>query len=666
MPFRNAEIGPTTYLGSGFFAGDAQPRVVHPAPRLSPVAALFAWILLALVVPARADINVDAKVEALYRERCAGCHERGVERAPDSSALRRMPAEAIRSALTGGSMRDQAAGLTAAQLEQLSRYLSAPKDAAAPGPDLRCSGADDPPVDFAAGPHWNGWGVDPAQRRFQPAAEARLAADQVPRLKLAWAFGFPGATRAYAQPTVMGGRLFVGSAAGKVYSLDAGSGCTHWEFDAGAPVRTAISIGRSASGWLAYFGDQHGNAFGIDALSGTLKWETHVDDHPAAIITGAPTLAAGVLYVPVTSYEEVSAADPHYACCSFRGSVVALDPASGRILWHGYTIPNAPAPVRNNPIGVQLLGPSGAGVWSAPTVDLRKLMVYVTTGDSYSDPAADTSDAFVALHLENGALAWRHQTTAGDAYNVGCIYAAPGGGNCPEANGPDLDFGSSPILVDLRGGRRALIAGQKSGMVYAIDPDRDGAVLWQVRVGLGGNVGGVQWGAAADAHNVYVAVSDARARPRPEGTPGAQPSVFGQNFELDPKAGGGLYALKLETGAVVWHTPHPGCEAEPGCSPAQSAAVTAIPGVVFSGGLDGHLRAYSAATGAIIWDVDTKGDYRTVNGLVAHGGSIDGPGAVVSGGMLYVNSGYRFLGTIAGNVLLAFSVDGRPASASMP
>jgi len=231
--------------------------------------------------------------------------------------------------------------------------------------------------------------------------------------------------------------------------------------------------------------------------------------------------------------------------------------------------------------------------------------------------------------------------------------------NCPAANGPDFDCGSSPILVDLGHGHRALVAGQKSGIVYALDPDRQGELLWQRRVGRGGSMGGVQWGSATDAKHVYVAVSDVTMHPVPSGTAGARDTAFGFAAQLDPKIGGGLFALKLETGEVAWQTPHPGCGQTPGCSPAQSAAVTAIPGVIFSGGLDGHLRAYSAQNGHIVWDVDTVKDYKTANGVKAHGGALDGPGAVVVGGMLYVNSGYAFLGGAPGNVLLAFSVDGK-------
>jgi polyvinyl alcohol dehydrogenase (cytochrome) len=608
------------------------------------------WLFLTLLVAPAWAAAGDEDGGALYTQRCAACHEHGVPRAPTGAALRQLSPESIRSALTSGSMSTQAQGLTPAQLDALVGFVTgaAPARAAATAPGGACAetggtlaAASDP---FAA-PHWNGWGAGIEQRRFQPAAMAKLAPEDVPRLKLKWAFGFPHAYRADGQPIVVGGWLFVGSINGNVYALDAKSGCLHWSFDADGPVRTAISIGKDQRGLSAYFGDQRANAYGVDALSGKLLWKTHVDDHRYAIVTGAPTLSGGILYVPVSSGEEVAGANALYACCTFRGSVVALDAASGKLLWKAYTIPEEAKPTGKNLADVELRGPSGAGIWSSPAVDLKQRMVYATTGDNYSDPPADTSDAFMAFRLDTGAVAWSRQMTAGDAYTIACAPSSRDATNCPKAKGPDLDFGSSPILVELPGGGRALIAGQKSGVVHALDPDRGGAVLWQRRVGEGGLVGGVQWGSAADDRNVYVALSDVK--------------FSGPPFQLDPKAGGGLFALSLATGEVVWHTPHPGCGDTPGCSPAQSAAVTAIPGVVFSGGLDGHLRAYDAGSGKIVWDVDTKAAYRTVNGVKADGGSIDGPGAVVVDGVLYTNSGYAFLGGTPGNVLLAFSVDGK-------
>jgi len=627
--------------------------------RLSILALALSGIPIAAAQKQEPAANKEG--EALYRQRCAACHDAGVSGAPNRAALQEMSAENIRFALVTGKMSVQGRGLASAQIDALSQFLTGrlPTKEQLPSEAYCVAGSAPPFANALIAPHWNGWGADLAQHRFQPAPMAGLSAEQVPNLKLKWAFGIPGVSRMDAQPTVVGGRVFVGSRGRKVYSLSTTAGSIHWVFDADFPVRTAISIGQSGDAWLAYFGDQHANAYAVDALNGKLVWKTHVEEHPDARITGAPALAGGRLYVPTSSFEEVSGANPGYECCTFRGSLTALDAATGKVAWKSYTIPEEPKPVRKNKWGVQLWGPSGAAVWSSPTVDLVHHMVYVTTGDSYSDPAARTSDAFLAFSSETGKLEWSQQMTSGDAFNLDCGAPQEARTNCPETNGPDFDFGSSPILVDLANGQRALVAGQKSGVVYALNPDKRGELLWQRRVGEGGKVGGVQWGSAADAKNIYVAVSDLSVRPVPKGTLGAQESFTGKALVVDPKAGGGLFALSLATGEVAWHTPHPGCGDKPGCSPAQSAAVTEIPGVIFSGGLDGHLRAYSAEDGRILWDVDTQHDFKTVNGVPAHGGALDGPGAVIVGGTLYVNSGYAFVGGAPGNVLLAFSVDGK-------
>jgi polyvinyl alcohol dehydrogenase (cytochrome) len=506
-------------------------------------------------------------------------------------------------------------------------------------------------------PKWNGWGGTPAQHRFQPGPMARLSASDVPRLKLKWAFGFAGVNRAFAQPSVVGGRVFVGSAGTAVYSLNANTGCQYWTFKTDAPVRTAITIGTGEQGrWLAFFGDQRANAYAVDAQTGALVWKRSVESFPGATITGAPTLADATLYVVTSSAEEVLGANPKYECCKFRGSISALNASTGEVRWKTYTIPDEPKPVRKNAQGVQLWGPSGAGVWSSPTVDLTRGAVYITTGDAYSDPAASTSDAFMAFDITTGRLLWTRQVTSGDAFNVACGLPEAFRVNCPEGKGPDHDFGSSAILVDLPNGRRALIAGQKSGVVHAVDPDRNGEILWQTRVGKGSALGGVQWGSAYDGTRVYVALSD--VIPATAGTAAATPLPPGQ-APAPNRSGGGLFALEPASGQIVWTTPHPGCGDKPGCSPAQSAAVTAIPDVVFSGGIDGHLRAYASDKGAIVWDVDTAQPYTTVNGVTGNGGSLDGPGPVVVDGIVFVNSGYAFVAGKPGNVLLAFSVDGR-------
>jgi polyvinyl alcohol dehydrogenase (cytochrome) len=461
---------------------------------------------------------------------------------------------------------------------------------------------------------------------------------------------------AFAQPAVAGGRLFVGSAVRQVYSLNASTGCIYWAYDADFPVRTAISVGQAGNGWAVYFGDQHGNAYAVDAATGKEIWKTRVEEHPAAVITGAPTLYNGRLYVPMSSMDEFLSTQQTYECCKFRGSISALDAATGKTIWKTYTIAEEPKALKKSKAGVQMWGPSGAGVWSSPTIDAKRHAVYVTTGDSYSDPAARTSDAFLAFDMDTGKLLWSRQLTEGDAFNVAC--AIPGGANCPESKGPDFDFGQSAILVSLANGKRVLVAGQKSGMVHALDPDQQGELLWSTRVGKGGTLGGVQWGSASDGQNVYAALSDIAVKPLFAPTEKSINTSLGP-VELDPKVGGGLFAIRLADGKSAWTAPPPGCGSNPKCSPAQSAAVTLIPGVVFSGSVDGHLRAYATRDGKILWDVDTAREFPTVNGVKGNGGSLDGPGAVVAGGMLYVNSGYGFIGQMPGNVLLAFSVDGK-------
>jgi len=591
---------------------------------------------------------------AVYKKRCAGCHDNGVGRAPRPDALKQMSPESVESALTNGMMMIQGFTLTTAEVRSVAEFVTAkPFGGEALPKQAFCSGAKTWPPDPLAGPHWNGWGAGADNHRFQPAAMAGLTAEDVPKLKLAWAFGIPGSLRAYGQPTVAGGRIFIGTGIRKVFSLDAATGCVLWTFAADNSVRTAITIGRAGKRWAAFFGDQSGTAYAVDAATGELIWKTRVENYVGALITGAPVLYESRLYVPVSSGEEIVGALPDYECCKFRGSLSALDAATGKVIWKSYTIPEEPRKVRKNSREVQQWGPSGAGVWSAPTIDAKRHAIYVTTGDSYSDPAARTSDAFVAFDLETGRMLWSRQMTQGDAFNAAC--AGPGGGNCPEAKGPDVDFGSSPMLVNLPNGKRALIAGQKSGVVHAVDPDQQGEVLWQKRIGKGGAAGGVEWGTATDDQNVYVALSDVGHKRPAAGSPGNK-TIFGGRGEYDPAVGGGMFALRASTGERVWQTPPTPCGDQKGCSPAQSAAVTVIPGVVFSGDLGGRLHAYSTKDGAILWDVETAHEFDTVDGVAGTGGAIDGPGPVVVGGMLYVNSGYGFNGGMPGNVLLAFSV----------
>ena len=590
---------------------------------------------------------------ALYKQHCATCHETGTGRAAEFAVLRELPPETIFLTLTNGSMRFVGGQLHVSERQAIARFVSRNGDQLVP----EVSGGEceqkTPLENPLEGPRWNGWGVDLRNTRFQPGGMAGLAADDVPKLKLQWAFGFAGVNMAWAQPAVAGGRLFVGSARGTVYSLDAATGCTYWSYEALGPVRTAVAIaplaGSGPAAYAAYFADWQGSVYAVDAETGEEIWRTRIEEHPATRITSSPILYEGRLYIGASSFEESSGAQPDYECCTFRGSVTALDARTGERVWKTYTV-EEPRRTRKNAKGVQLWGPSGAGVWTSPTVDEKLGRLYVTTGDNYSDPASETSDAMMALELETGEIVWSRQFTKGDAFTLACL---PGRDptNCPEAKGPDVDFASSAQLVSLTDGHRLLVAGQKSGWVHAVDPDRGGQIVWQYRAGRGGLLGGIQWGPAIDTGKVYLALSDIGFR-----------RVQNYNGEvrrgISPEVGGGLMALDIRDGAQLWLTPPFACGDRPRCSPGQSATVTLIPGVVFSGSLDGHLRAYSSEDGAVLWDVDTVRDYETVNGVKARGGALNGPGPAIVDGMLYVNSGYGQFGTIPGNVLLAFSVDG--------
>jgi len=594
---------------------------------------------------------------AVYKAHCAMCHDMPAGRVPAVTALRAMTPALLMRALESGVMKPQAEGLSSAERYALVGYLAAPATPRPAPPASAVCAASAPAIpDISTGPRWTGWSTDASNTRFQDAAAAGISAADVPKLRLKWAFGLGDGIMARSQPSIAGGRVFVGSQAGTVYALDARSGCIYWAFDAESGIRSGIALGTAAGAATkptAYFGDGRAFVYALDAATGKQVWKVHIEDHFAAVLTGTPLLHAGVLYLGVSSAEEAYAPSPNYECCTFRGSVVALDAATGKQLWKTYTIADAAQATKKNKSGAQLFGPSGAGVWSTPTFDERRGALYVATGDNYSDPPTRTSDAVLALDAKSGKILWSRQLTANDAFNNGC--ALPGKTNCPESEGGDFDFGQPPMLVSLPNGKRALVIGQKSGMAHALDPDQQGEVLWQTRVGQGSYLGGSQWGPAADRENMYVAISDVKL------VPALNPkSPQGFSLGLDPKLGGGLHALRLATGQEVWNAkPILACGDRKNCSPAQSAAVTAIPGAIFSGSVDGHLRAYSSATGAVIWDVDTVREYDTVNGEKARGGSLDGPGATVAGGMLYVNSGYGSFGGMPGNVLLAFSVEGK-------
>lgn len=502
---------------------------------------------------------------------------------------------------------------------------------------------------------WTTWGGDVRNTR----AGAHAARPSHDSLAVRWALRVGDVANVRAQATVANDRVYVTSEGGSVWALDAERGCQWWRATVNAPVRTSAVVLTDARGaaQLLVVGDATGRVRALDANTGATRWTVRVDDHPTAIVTGTPQLHDGVVYVGVSSYESAMPLQPGYACCTFRGSVVALDARTGAQRWKTSTIDAPLTTTGKSKSNADVRGPAGAAVWSTPTIDVTRRRLYVGTGNDYSTPQSTRSDAVLALDLATGAVVWSRQFTANDGYNVSCD--VPGKYNCPAADGPDHDIGQPPILVDRPGGGRALLVGAKSGILRAIDPDRDGATLWEYTVGPGGKLGGLHWGSATDGRLVFAALGGQITRPVPDSTvPG------GMRLVADPGAGGGLVALDVRTGALRWRAAAPVCRQRPGCSPAQSAAVTVANGMVWSGALDGHLRGYDARTGQVIWDEDLVRDYSAVNGGVARGGSLDVGGPVVIGQSLYVGAGYGMYGAIPGNVFVAYTRVARAAGAT--
>ncbi len=612
--------------------------------------AAAAALLIAGPFPHRVSAD-QVSGEAVYRQYCASCHDHPTPRVPPRAALQALSAARIVRTLDAGVMMQIAYGLQRSQREAVAKYLGKATDDTVPPPTAFCADRK-----LSLGPSsessrsgWTGWSPTPSNDRFQPAGPASLSVEQIRNLKLKWAFGFAGDIMAYAAPTIYNGVLFVGSAGGTVHAMSAKTGCLYWTFQADGPVRAATVVTENQAGHAILFPDQIGSFYALDAETGRLLWRRRIDPHEATRLTGSAVVHDGVAFVPAASWEETRSGNPKYQCCTFRGSVTALRVSDGSLLWKSYMI-DRPTRTGESDDGTPQFGPSGAGIWSAPTIDAKRGLIYVTTGDNYSEPTTKTSDAVIALDLKNGKIIWTQQVTAGDFHNSG--KACDDDTKC----GPDYDFGSSAILVH-PGGRDLLVAGQKSGVVYALDPDQRGKVLWQARVGKGGMTGGVQWGMASDGDAVYAAVSDV-AHLEEEVASGDQPAPIGGS-SFDPVAGGGLTALRVTDGEKLWFAPSHPCEPpRHGCSPAQSAAVSAVPGAVFSGSLDGHIRAFATKDGSVLWDFDTEKEFATVNGINAHGGSLDGAGPIVVDGIVYVNSGYPRFGGAIGNVLLAFSADG--------
>ncbi|MEJ0007085.1 MAG: PQQ-binding-like beta-propeller repeat protein [Steroidobacteraceae bacterium] len=567
---------------------------------------------------------------AVFQQHCVSCHGNpAMERAPSPATLRTMSPERIYTALTTGIMKSVGDTLNEADRRRVAeslagQFLGSEKAGDAASMGNRC--ADNPPLRDVNQRGWNGWGNGLANNRFQSTDAAGLTPATVPNLKLKWAFGFPGGTSAFGQPAVVAGRVFVGSDIGYVYSLDAATGCVYWSYRTEAGVRNAMTVGpirrHGKTSYAVYFGDLKANAYAIDARTGAGIWKTHVEKNFATRVTAAPALYKGRLYVPISAWEGFQARVLDYPCCTAVGSVSALDANTGKRIWKTYSIAQRPRPTHKNSQGVQQWAPAGVPIWNTPTIDPDHHALYVGTGDASTYPAPATTDSILALDLNTGKQLWSHQIYTGDSFIVGCAGAGKTE-NCPKALGPDWDVPMSPMVSHLSDGRTLIVFAMKTGDVLALDADKHGAVAWRDDHNRPARNRGPQWGAAMDEHNTYV-----------------------------PCSTNGIAALGLVDGQQIWCAP---LDTATDSKVGYSAAVTAMPGVLFAGGTDGNLWALSTEDGHTLWKYQTAVDFKTVNAVPAHGGSIVSAGAVVADGMLFVGSGYGVVAETPGNVLLAFA-----------
>ena len=588
--------------------------------------------------------------KGLYEENCSGCHNGTVSRAPHFSWLEMMNASAVYQAMNDGVMSVQAEALTDEDKILVTEYLTRTKlqgGAALTAIEPPMCTDSDSDFDFSSPAQAVNWGHD--TNRYSPSTVAGLTGPEIPNLELKWSFVFPDAFRARSQPTIAMGTVFVGSQDGRVYALDLETGCARWTFSASAEVRTGVVLSLSETPIskdnppLAYFGDIIARLYAVNALTGELVWSLKADEHPSATLTATPAFYEGKLFVPVSSLEVIPAADPEYECCTFRGSVLAVDGTNGSVQWRHYTIPEEPSETSRTSIGTRVLSPSGAPVWSSPTVDRKRGLIYVGTGENYSSPTDGNSDAVVAIDMATGTRVWTRQSTSGDAWNVACMMAD--NPNCPPEDGPDFDHGSSILLVELERNKDILLAGHKNGTVYALDPDNKAQVVWATDVGRGSIQGGVHFGMSAADTRLYVPINDMN-------------NTRNGDY-LDPEqARPGMHSIDANTGKLLWSNVQSNVcfEEDEFCDPGISSAVTSIPGAVFAGHLDGFVRAYASESGKLLWEFDTRPERIGVNGITGHGGSMSGAGPAIVDGHVVINSGYGLYNHEPGNLLMVFAV----------
>ncbi len=608
-----------------------------------------------------AEAAKDHPGKAVYDQACAACHNNPeATRAPALDTLKAMRYQTLLYALNEGKMKVQAATLSATQKASVIDFLvgreATSDEWLAP---MMCS-PERRQVKLDAPATVTGFGFDPKNHRRLTASQTGLRTSDLRNLELAWALGFPKATAMRSQPAVVGSTLFLPVAdAQRLFAIDiSAQPCVQWVYPHETPLRTSAAYGELRGGRkVVVFSDVASKVHMLDARSGERLWIQHVGLYQYSLTTGTPIIHDDRVYVPISQYEISLGGNDNHECCKTHGAVTALDAVTGKKLWTTHTMEEA-KPVRDRGDGKMIYGPSGAPIWNSPAIDARRGVLYVGTGEATSEPAAATTDAILALDLKDGRIRWTFQATENDIFLTGC-FRNPQGLNCPKQTvNRDVDFGASVIIAQRSDGSDVLLAGQKSGTVWALDPDRNGKLVWRQDFGEGSPLGGIHWGIAYDGTRVFAPIN------RPYG--------------LKVPPGGtqkpGLHAVRVDTGAVEWtYAAQPDCsgkraELVKSCATniGFSGAPTVIDGAVVSGSLDGFLHVFDAKTGELLFKFDTARPFETLNGVTANGGAIDNASIVAANGMLFVNSGYGLFGQMPGNVLLAFKPKAKKEAAVSP
>ena len=603
------------------------------------------------------DLSAGAKAsaagEAVYKANCAACHDNpDLSKAPTVATLNRLTPGQIVNALMTGKMIPQAQSLTSAEVTYVADYLSKAQEADDTWMKaMMCpAGRRTPKLDVAASV--STFGFDMKNSRQLSYKQAGLKASDFGNFEIAWVVAFPNVITMRSQAAVVGSTMFlpVGENKNRVYAFDISGAkpCIQWVFETSRTIRTSAGYGVRKDGRkVVMVGDMGAFTHMIDAETGKQLWETHTGLFPSSISTATPVLVGDKVIAPSSQYEIMVAAVDAHECCKVHGGVSALDAMTGKIVWQGHTMDDA-KPLKDRGDGQMIWGPSGAPIWNSPSIDLKRNRLYVGTGEANSAPAHVNTDALMSFDLTTGKTLWAHQAVENDVFNVGC---SPSGGakNCTkETVYRDVDFGASTILATQPGGKEIVLGGQKSGTVWAMDPDT-GAVVWRRDIGTGGANGGVHWGIAADDTHVYAPIS----------YPGRSIPTPAQVVPPDLKPG--LYAVNLKDGSIDWKF-----EAKPDCTDARkkfvprcgslfglSGAPTLIGDYIVTGGLDGRVYVIEKATGKLIQTIETARDFDTVNGVKGNGASVDNASIVAANGMVFVNSGYGLFGQGAGNVMIA-------------